>query len=89
MNTSEITFGTIESELLRIQNKLHYWGFKSVKLTRNNPLCNWIEWGCNPESGVQEMTESQISDMASIIQEELEESGKYASEMADMGFENK
>jgi hypothetical protein len=87
MGTDQLVFTTVELELLRIQTKLHSWGFKSVRLTINGPLCNWIEWGCDPESGVQKMTESMVCDMASIIQEILEESGNYAKEMSDMGFE--
>jgi hypothetical protein len=87
METDQLVFTTVELELLRIQTKLHSWGFKSVKLTINSPLCNWIEWGCDPRCNLYQMTESQICEMASIIQEILEESGNYAKEMSDMGFE--
>ena len=87
METNDLVIVTVESELLRIQNKLREWGFNSVSLTRTNPLCSWIEWGCDPDSGVQKMTDSQICDMASIIQEELEENERDMAELVDMGYE--
>jgi len=71
----------IDSDILRIQNKLREWGFK-VTLNRNSKVVSWIEWGTEP------LIEEEIVAVCSWIQDDIE-SGKIArSELVEMGYEN-
>jgi hypothetical protein len=71
----------IDSDILRIQNKLREWGFK-VTLNRNSKVVSWIEWPSDP------LIEEEIVAICSWIQEDIE-SGKIArAELAEMGYGN-